>query len=188
MGAGSDAIAQKKKGKGKTTVNPVVIIKTSMGTIKAEIFVDRTPVSAKNFLDYVKDKFYDGTIFHRVMPGFVIQGGGFDASMKQKATRPPITNEAKLGPKNTAGTLSMARTSDPNSATSQFFISLRDNASLDYRNDSPQGIGYAVFGKVIEGMDVVNKIKDVPTGVFGQHSDVPNTPVVIESVRLATSV
>ncbi len=162
--------------------NPVVVMKTSMGTVKIELYPDKAPATVKNFLQYVDDGFYAGTIFHRVIDGFMIQGGGFDKEMTKKTTRAPIPNEAKTGVKNATGTIAMARTSDPNSATAQFFINVRDNAPLDYRDDSVQGIGYCAFGKVIEGMDVVNKIKAVPTGVKAGMKDVPTTPVVIESV------
>ena len=165
-------------GKGK---NPVIVIDTSLGKIKAELDADKAPLTVKNFLKYVDDKHYDGTIFHRVIDGFMIQGGGMTADMKEKSTRPPIANEAANGLKNARGTLAMARTSDPNSATAQFFINVAPNTSLDFRDPSPQGIGYAVFGKVIEGMDVVDKLKSVPT----QPGDVPKTPVVIKSITRA---
>jgi len=164
--------------------NPVVLMKTSMGDIVIELDAAKAPVTTANFLAYVKDKAYDGTIFHRVIDGFMIQGGGFDKDMKQKPTKAPIKNEAGNGLKNTTGTIAMARTSDPNSATAQFFINVKDNTALDYRNDTPSGIGYAVFGKVTKGMDVVEKIKAVPTSNKGGHGDVPVTPVVIESVTV----
>ena len=159
--------------------NPVVEIKTNQGRIVAEIYADKAPKTAANFLQYVKDGFYNGTVFHRVIDGFMIQGGGFTADMKQKSTRAPIENEANNGLKNTAGTLAMARTSDPNSATAQFFINLADNAFLDFKAPSDSGWGYAVFGKVTQGFDIVQKIGKVPTS-----HDVPTTPVVIESVKL----
>jgi cyclophilin family peptidyl-prolyl cis-trans isomerase len=164
--------------------NPVVVIKTSMGTIKAELFADRAPATVANFLQYTKDKFYDGLIFHRVINGFMIQGGGHDAKMVKKATRAPIKNEAKTGGKNLVGTLAMARTSEPDSASSQFFINVANNQPLDYRGDGPSEIGYCVFGKVVEGMEVVDKIKAVPTGAQNGVPNVPLTPVFIESVRL----
>ena len=167
------------------TNNPVVIITTSMGTVKAELFQDKAPITVKNFLDYVDAKFYDGTIFHRVINNFMIQGGGFDANMSQKPTKETIKNEAANGLKNTVGTLAMARTAIPDSATAQFFINVKDNAFLDFRDPSPQGIGYAVFGKVIEGMDVVDKIKAVPTGMKNGMGDVPTAPVTITSIRRA---
>ena len=164
--------------------NPVVLMKTSMGTIKIELDQEKAPVSTANFLAYVNDKFYDGTIFHRVIPAFMIQGGGFDKDMNQKKTKAPIKNEAGNGLKNLNGTIAMARTSDPNSATAQFFISTKDNAFLDHRDDSVQGYGYAVFGKVVEGMDVVKKIEAVQTTTKMPHQNVPVTPVVIESVTV----
>lgn len=176
------ASAQKPE-KGAAVANPTVVMKTSMGSVKIELYPDKAPDTVKNFLQYVDDKFYDGTIFHRVINGFMVQGGGFDKAMSKKDTRAPIKNEAKTGVKNATGTIAMARTSDPNSATAQFFINVVDNAMLDYRGDMPSEIGYCAFGKVIEGMDVVNGIKAVATGVKSGMKDVPNTPVVIESVR-----
>lgn len=172
---------------GADTANskPVVIIETSMGTIKAELYADKAPDTVKNFLEYADSKFYDGTIFHRVISNFMIQGGGFDEQLNQKKTRSPIKNEAANGLKNVTGTLAMARTSVPDSATSQFYINVKNNPSLDYRDSSTQGIGYCVFGKVIEGMDVVNKIKSVPTARSKGMGDVPTTPVVIKSIRRA---
>jgi peptidyl-prolyl cis-trans isomerase A (cyclophilin A) len=163
--------------------NPTVEIKTSLGTIVAELDAEKAPVTVKNFLQYVDDKYYDGTVFHRVISNFMIQGGGFTASLGKKETKPPIANEAKNGLKNGRGTLAMARTNVPDSATSQFFINVKDNPALDYRDDSVQGIGYCVFGKVTSGMDVVDKIKAVPTGSKMGMNDVPTTPVVIESIR-----
>jgi cyclophilin family peptidyl-prolyl cis-trans isomerase len=168
---------------GGAVKNPTVVIKTNLGTITAELWPDRAPESVKNFLQYVDDKFYDGTIFHRVISTFMIQGGGFDAQMQKKPTKAPIKNEAKTGGKNTRGTLAMARTNVPDSATSQFFINVKDNGFLDYKDDSSQGIGYCVFGKVTSGLDVVDKIKDVKTGSQDGMGDVPATPVVIESIR-----
>jgi len=163
--------------------NPVVLVETSMGKLKVELFEKEAPLTVKNFMSYVKEKFYDGTIFHRVIPGFVIQGGGFTPDMVQKTTHPPVKNEAANNIKNTTGTLSMARTPVVDSATSQFFVNLRDNQSLDHQDDSDRGYGYCVFGKVIEGMDVVNKIATVPTTTKGYNSDVPVTPVIIKSIR-----
>jgi cyclophilin family peptidyl-prolyl cis-trans isomerase len=172
--------------KGATPMkNPTVVVKTSMGSVTIELYPDKAPETVKNFLQYVADKHYDGTIFHRVISNFMIQGGGFDPNMKQKATRAPVKNEAANGLKNTLGTVAMARTNVPDSATSQFFINVKDNASLDYRDGSTQGIGYCVFGKVTLGMDVVEKIKAVPTGTKSGMNDVPATPVVIESIRVA---
>ena len=159
--------------------NPTVVIKTNMGSITAELWPDRAPESVKNFLQYVDDKFYDGTIFHRVISNFMIQGGGMDMQMNKKPNRAPIRNEAKTGGKNTRGTLAMARTNVPDSATSQFFINVKDNGFLNYKGDSAQDIGYCVFGQVTSGMDVVDKIKDVKTG----PGDEPLTQVVIESIR-----
>jgi peptidyl-prolyl cis-trans isomerase B (cyclophilin B) len=165
--------------------NPVVVIKTSMGTIKAELYPDKAPITVKNFLQYASEKFYDGLIFHRVINGFMIQGGGHDAKLAKKATRAPIKNEAKTSPKNTVGTLAMGQIpGDQNSATSQFFINVSNNQPLDYRGEGKGETGYCVFGKVTDGMDVVNKIKAVPTGVQNGMADVPLTAVVIESIRL----
>jgi cyclophilin family peptidyl-prolyl cis-trans isomerase len=167
--------------------NPVVVMKTSMGVIKIELDKAKAPISTENFVAYANGKFYDGTIFHRVIPSFMIQGGGFDKDMNQKkTTRPPIKNEAGNGLKNVNGTIAMARTGDPNSATAQFFINTKDNAFLDHRDDSVQGFGYAVFGKVIEGMDVVQKIEAVQTTTKMPHQNVPVAPVVIESVVVET--
>jgi peptidyl-prolyl cis-trans isomerase A (cyclophilin A) len=162
--------------------NPTVEMKTSQGTVTIELYADKSPKTVENFLQYVKDGFYNGTIFHRVIDNFMIQGGGFEPGMKEKVTRTPIQNEAKNGLKNQTGTLAMARTSDPHSASAQFFINLKDNAFLDY--PGRDGWGYAVFGKVTQGMEVVNKIAKVPTGNAGFHQNVPTTPVVIESVKL----
>lgn len=163
---------------------PQVTLKTSMGDIVLELNQEAAPKSVANFLQYVKSGYYKGTVFHRVINGFMIQGGGFDKKMKQKATRPPIVNEAKNGLKNANYTIAMARTGDPNSATSQFFINVADNAGLDYPGQD--GFGYTVFGKVIKGMEVVDKIKAVPTSDSnsGAFQDVPVTPIVIESATL----
>lgn len=158
---------------------PYVELETSMGNIVIELNVDKAPNTVANFIDYVKSGHYDGTIFHRVIDGFMIQGGGMDANMKEKPTKAPIQNEADNGLTNDIGTIAMARTFDPHSATSQFFINVKDNSFLNYSGKNPQGWGYTVFGKVTEGMDVVNKIKGVPTGRYGMHADVPSTPVVI---------
>ena len=178
------------KDKEKATKNPVVIMDTSMGRIEIELFKDKAPITVKNFLRYVDDKFYDGTIFHRVMGkentekemDFMIQGGGFKPGMKEKETRDPIKNEASNGVSNKRGTLAMARTNDPDSATAQFFINVADNKFLDKSEDSD---GYAVFGKVIKGMNVVNKIKAVETGTKGGHANVPVKDIIIKSVRRA---
>lgn len=162
--------------------NPQLEMKTSMGVITIELYADQAPKSVANFLQYVKEGFYNGTIFHRVIDGFMIQGGGFQADMKEKSTRAPIQNEAKNGLKNTAGTLAMARTQAPHSASAQFYINLVDNRSLDY--PSFDGWGYAVFGKVTRGFDIVQKIGKAKTGNHGFYQDVPATPITIESVRL----
>ncbi len=164
--------------------NSVVRIATSMGDIIAELDAAAAPVTVQNFVDYVDQGFYNGTIFHRVIPGFMIQGGGFSRDMRQKATGAPIKNEADNGLKNTRGTLAMARTQAVDSATAQFFISVVDNGFLDHKDRSAQGFGYAVFGEVTEGMDVVDAIVNVPTGTWGSFQDVPKEPVVIESVKL----
>lgn len=161
--------------------SPVVIMETSMGAIEIELNQEKAPITVKNFLGYVDDKFYDGLIFHRVIDGFMIQGGGYDASMKEKKTKAPIKNEARNGLRNEVGTIAMARTADPDSATAQFFINVADNSSLNY--PSPDGHGYAVFGKVLSGMHVVNRIKMVKTGDLHGHSNVPMDSVVIKSVR-----
>ncbi|MGB0127989.1 MAG: peptidylprolyl isomerase [Rhodocyclaceae bacterium] len=162
--------------------NPQVEMKTSQGTITVELDAEKAPKTVENFLQYVRDGFYNGTVFHRVIDGFMIQGGGFDKSMKQKSTRPPIQNEAKNGLKNEVGTLAMARTQDPHSASAQFFINLKTNTFLDYPGQD--GWGYAVFGKVSKGMDVVDKIAKVQTGTVGFQQNVPTEPVIIESARV----
>jgi cyclophilin family peptidyl-prolyl cis-trans isomerase len=164
--------------------NPQVEIKTSMGSITAELYQDKAPKTVANFLQYVKDGHYKGTIFHRVIDGFMVQGGGMEVSMAEKKTRSPIDNEAGNGLKNDTGTLAMARTNAVHSATAQFFINLKDNAFLNYREATPDAYGYAVFGRVVKGMDVVERIAKVGTGNSGQYQDVPRTPVVIESVTV----
>lgn len=161
--------------------NSIVEMKTNQGTIEIELFNDKAPISAKNFEGYVNSGFYSGTVFHRVIPGFMIQGGGMDAQMAEKTTLAPIKNESYNGLKNSRGTLAMARTNDPNSASSQFFINTVDN---DFLNKSAMNAGYAVFGKVIKGMDVVDKIEKVPTANTGVHQNVPQTPVLIQSVKI----
>ena len=159
---------------------PVVQFETSMGVIKAELYPDKAPITVKNFLTYVREGYYDGLVFHRVIRDFMIQGGGFTKEMKEKGTKhPPIKNEADNGLKNDRGTVAMARTSVVDSATAQFFINTVNNDFLNHRAKSPQGYGYAVFGKVIEGIDVVDKIRAVPTASSGMHQDVPKQPVVI---------
>ncbi|MBC5785017.1 peptidylprolyl isomerase [Ramlibacter sp. USB13] len=166
---------------------PKVKLVTSAGDIVVEVYPDKAPKTAENFLQYVRDRHYDGTIFHRVINGFMIQGGGMDAKMVEKKTRAPVAHEGRdayaKGLRNEVGTIAMARTSDPNSATSQFFINVADNTrTLD--PPGPNAPGYTVFGRVVSGMDVVNKIKAVPTGSAGMHGDVPLTPVVIQSATI----
>jgi peptidyl-prolyl cis-trans isomerase A (cyclophilin A) len=167
---------------GALAADPQVDMKTSFGTIRIELYPSKAPKTVENFLQYVRDGHYNGTIFHRVIPGFMIQGGGMTPNMGQKQTRSPIPIESKNGLKNDVGTLAMARTSDPNSATAQFFINVKNNDFLNYPGQD--GHGYTVFGKVVEGMDVVNKIVGVPTGSAGMHQNVPRTPVVIESATV----
>lgn len=177
------ALAEDKK-------SPVVVIETSMGNIEVELNAEKAPVTVKNFLQYANDKFYDGTIFHRVIDGFMIQGGGFTPDLKEKETKSTIKNEADNGLKNTAGTIAMARLPDPHSASAQFYINVNDNSNLDHRDKSMAGFGYCVFGKVTAGMDVVNKIKAVKTGqkdgvIQGQQfpmGDVPLDTITIKSV------
>jgi peptidyl-prolyl cis-trans isomerase A (cyclophilin A) len=164
------------------TKNPMVMMETSMGDIKIELFEKEAPISVRNFLDYVNKGFYKGTIFHRVIKNFMIQGGGFSANMVEKPTNAPIKNEATNGLKNDRGTIAMARRNMPDSATSQFFINVVNNDMLNRPN--PDGFGYAVFGKVVEGMDVVDKIKAVKTGVSRGMGDVPLQPVVIKSIKV----
>ncbi len=166
--------------------NTMVRFTTNYGVIDIEVFDDQAPVTAKNFLDYVNDGFYDGLIMHRVVPGFVLQGGGFEPGMKERPTRDPIKNEADNGLKNDRGTLSMARTNDPNSASSQFFINLKDNAFLNHTGKNPKGWGYAVFAKVVEGMAVVDKIAGVETARAGFHDDVPKEDVTITTAEILT--
>ncbi len=164
---------------------PQVEMKTSLGSIVIELDAEKAPATVENFLQYVKDRHYDGTVFHRVIPGFMVQGGGFDQDFKQKPTRKPVKNEAANGLKNDVGTIAMARTADPHSASAQFFINVADNASLNFRFPTAEGYGYTVFGKVIKGMDVVQRIVKVPTGPGpAPHQNVPVKPVVIESARL----
>ncbi|AIP61414.1 peptidylprolyl isomerase [Burkholderia pseudomallei] len=158
----------------------MVELHTNHGVIKLELDEAKAPKTVENFLDYVKKGHYDGTIFHRVINGFMIQGGGFEPGLKQKPTDAPIANEANNGLKNDTYTIAMARTNDPHSATAQFFINVNDNEFLNHSSPTPQGWGYAVFGKVVEGQDIVDKIKAVKTGSKGFHQDVPNDDVVIE--------
>ena len=172
MGAGLSARAEKRS-------NPLVKLETSMGDITLELYADKAPATVANFLQYVKDGHFNGTIFHRVIDGFMIQGGGFDANLQQKPTRAPIKNEADNGLKNEPYTVAMARTNIPDSATAQFFINVNDNKFLNHTAKTPQGWGYAVFGKVIKGQDVVDKIKAVPTDNKGMLQNLPVTQVTI---------
>ncbi len=170
---------------GAEVKNPVVLFETSLGNIKIELYPEKAPITVENFLAYVKEGFYDGLIFHRVIKTFVVQGGGFLPGMKQKKpTRPPIKNEARMDLKNERGTIAMARTMEVDSASSQFFIKVEDNRNLDHVDNTQRGFGYAVFGKVIEGMDVVDRIRSVPTHNVGMFRDVPEDPVVISKARL----
>ena len=166
--------------------NPKVQFETTKGNIVLELDADKAPKTVENFLNYVNSGHYDGTIFHRVIPSFMIQGGGFDADMQQKSTNDPIPNEASNGLKNVKGSISMARTTAPHSATAQFFINVVDNAMLDFTSESPNGWGYAVFGQVTEGLDVVMSIEEVATGNHGMHQNVPLEPVVIEKASVIT--
>lgn len=171
--------AQARQGETK-----VVKFSTNMGDIVIELYPDKAPQTVGNFMDYVKSGHYEGTVFHRVVPGFVIQGGGMTKEMGMKKTNPPIKNEADNGLKNGKYWLSMARTQDPNSATCQFFINLEDNEFLDHTGKTPDGWGYAVFGKVVEGMDVVDEIGKVATTTKGYYQDVPKEPIIVESVEV----
>ena len=163
----------------KMSANPIVKIETNKGTITLELDAEKAPNSSANFVSYVESGFYDGLIFHRVIPGFMVQGGGMTPDMSEKPNNAPIKNEANNGLKNDRGTIAMARTNDPHSATSQFFINLKDNNFLNHTSESPQGWGYAVFGKVTDGMDVVDAIEKVKTGNHGPHGDVPLEAVTI---------
>jgi peptidyl-prolyl cis-trans isomerase B (cyclophilin B) len=164
--------------------NPVVLMSTSKGDIRIELDSERAPLTTRNFIDYVNGGHYDGLIFHRVIPGFMIQGGGMDAKMGEKKTNAPIKNEAANGLKNKTGSIAMARTNVIDSATSQFFINVKDNDFLNHRSPSPAEFGYAVFGQVIEGMDIVHAIEKVKTGSRGHHDDVPVEAVVINSAKV----
>jgi cyclophilin family peptidyl-prolyl cis-trans isomerase len=166
--------------------NPIVVMDTSLGAVTIELFRDKAPASADNFLSYVKDGFYEGTTFHRVIKGFMIQGGGHLPDLSRKPTKAPIKNEATNGLTNDRGTLALARTAEVNSATSQFFINTVNNVALNHKSTDPQGYGYAVFGRVIDGMAVVDKIESVPTGTQGGMRDVPTQPVTIKSVKVKT--
>ncbi len=165
--------------------NPTVTFKTTLGSFQVELFADKSPLTVSNFVEYAKAGFYDGTIFHRVIPGFMVQGGGMSPGLKEKSTRDPIKNEADNGVLNTRGSIAMARTSDPDSATSQFFINLVDNKPLNFRSKDSSGWGYCAFGAVSEGMDVVDAIAKTQTGNRYPHQNVPTTDIVIESVTVA---
>lgn len=162
----------------------MIVLHTNFGAIHLEMFADKAPETVQNFTHYVEQSFYDGTIFHRVIDGFMIQGGGFDSDMKEKVNGDSIQNEANNGLSHKKGTIAMARTNEPHSASSQFFINLNNNAFLDHKSESIEGWGYCVFGQVTEGMDVVEKIAKVKTGSHGYHDDVPLEPVVIERVEI----
>jgi cyclophilin family peptidyl-prolyl cis-trans isomerase len=182
LGFGASGIAT-AAGKG----NPMVVLSTSMGDIKVELYQDKAPITVKNFLDYVKAGYYDGTVFHRVIPGFMVQGGGLTADLQDKrdGQKAPIKNESANGLKNDTGTLAMARTSVPDSATSQFFINVKDNSFLN-KESAGDKVGYAVFGKVVDGMDVVRKIEQVKTTSKGPHQNVPTDPVTIKSAKVVS--
>ena len=167
-----------------TGTNPMVEMRTSLGTMKIELYPEKAPKTVENFVGYAGERFYDGTVFHRVISGFMIQGGGFTPDMSEKETRAPIANEASNGLKNVRGSLAMARTGDPHSASSQFFINTVDNPFLDFTAETVQGYGYAVFGQVVEGLETLDAIKKVSTGSRDGYDDVPVDPVVIESVRI----
>ena len=162
----------------------VVTFETTMGPIVIVLFEEDAPITTKNFLDYANSGFYDGTLFHRVIPGFVIQGGGLEPGMQDKSGNPPIENEANNGQKNLKWSLSMARTNDPNSATSQFFINLENNPNLDHTSETPQGWGYAVFGTVIDGFETVEAIASVSTGSAGHHQDVPLEDITVQKTKV----
>ncbi|NPA52363.1 MAG: peptidyl-prolyl cis-trans isomerase [Aquificae bacterium] len=167
------------------TDNPIVEVITNLGNFYIELFPEKAPITVENFLNYVKDGFYNGLIFHRVIPNFVVQGGGFDENLNFKPPKyPPIKNEAKNNLRNSTGSVAMARTSDPHSATSQFFINLSENYQLDYQNETPEGYGYAVFGKVIKGMNVVEKIARIPTRDIKGLKNVPIAPIKMIEVKL----
>lgn len=176
----SGCVSPVRKGK---AMNSTVVIETSMGTMKAELWADKAPKSVENFLQYVDSGYYEGLVFHRIIKGFMIQGGGFDVRMEKKATKDPVKNEARSDVPNERGTLSMARTMVVDSGTSQFFVNHADNAALNHRDDTDQGFGYCVFGKLIDGFEVLDAIADVKTGVMGGYRDVPIEPVVIKSIR-----
>lgn len=169
------------------TGNPMVEVRTNLGDFILELYPEKAPKSVENFLNYVDKKFYDGTTFHRVIPDFMVQGGGFTPDMMKKAAGAPIANEAANGLKNLKGTIAMARTSEINSATCQFFINVKDNPGLDHKGETPDKFGYAVFGKVIDGMDTIEKIRNVKTTTKGAYADVPVKNVIIKSMRRVTA-
>jgi peptidyl-prolyl cis-trans isomerase B (cyclophilin B) len=180
----SSFATEKKMTQPSSATASKVKLTTSLGTIIVQLNTEKAPVSSANFLTYTNEGFYNGTIFHRVIKGFMAQGGGFDTTFKQKEVHAPIKNEADNGLKNKRGTLAMARTNDPNSATAQFFINLKDNDFLDHTSTTPSGWGYAVFGEVVEGMDVVDKMATEATGNKGGHQDVPKTDIIIEKAEI----
>ena len=162
--------------------NTIITVKTSLGDIKLELFNDKAPITAENFEKYIKSSYFTNSIFHRVIKDFMVQGGGFTPDMMEKETMSPIKNEANNMVSNERGTIAMARTNDPHSASAQFFINLKDNIFLDFKSETPQGWGYCVFGKVIEGIEVIDKIAMVDTGSYGPHQDVPKDPVIIKEI------
>ncbi len=180
----TEPVTETKKPGDKMSANPVIVMETSKGTMKIELDAEKAPLSAENFVNYVKDGFYDGLIFHRVIPNFMVQGGGMNPDMSEKSNKTPIQNEANNGLKNDRGTIAMARTNDPHSATSQFFINLKDNDFLNHTSESPAGWGYAVFGKVTEGIEVIDEIAKVKTGNHGHHGDVPLEPITINKATV----
>ena len=187
IGAVTAGCTMAEDGKPQNPNDPIVSMSTSVGDLKIELYKDKAPATVANFLSYVNDKAYDGTIFHRVIPHFMIQGGGFTPDMKQKPTKAAIKNEAGNGLKNDFGTLAMARTSDVNSATAQFFINAKDNDFLNHKDNTIEGFGYCVFGKVIEGSKVVQKIEAVETETKGMYEDVPVEPVIIKSIKVVSA-
>jgi cyclophilin family peptidyl-prolyl cis-trans isomerase len=176
--------APKAKAQSPVAASPRVLLETTKGKIVLELNAEKAPKTVKNFLDYVKAGHYNGTVFHRVIPGFMIQGGGMTPDLTERPTRPPIPNEADNGLLNQRGTIAMARTADPNSATSQFFINVANNGSLNFRGKTPAGWGYAVFGNVVEGMDVVDAIVNVPTTTKGPYENVPKEPLLIQKATV----
>nr|WP_245150704.1 peptidylprolyl isomerase [Pollutimonas harenae] len=184
LGSAAQAASSNSTEGTSMSTNPRVSLQTSQGVILIELNAEKAPKTVESFLTYVKEGFYDGTVFHRVINNFMVQGGGFDADMKQKQTHAPVENEANNGLKNDRYTLAMARTSDPHSATAQFFINVADNDFLNFTSPTPNGWGYAVFGKVVEGTEVVDQIKAVKTGNKGFHQDVPLENVIIEKATV----